>query len=83
MRRRGFTNQQVYLIQDIYRTIYTRGLNNSDALKAIETEYEPSEELSSTSSSLRSAGSSVVPSMSFSFLPFGIKTKTATLFHAR
>ena len=44
LRRRGFTNQQVYLIQDIYRTLYTRGLNNSDALKAIETEYEPSEE---------------------------------------
>lgn len=44
LRRRGFTNQQVYLIQDIYRTLYTRGLNNSDALKAIETEYEPCEE---------------------------------------
>ena len=44
LRRRGFTNQQVYLIQDIYRTLYTRGLNNSDALKAIETEYEPSVE---------------------------------------
>ena len=44
LRRRGFTNQQVYLIHDIYRTLYTRGLNNSDALKAIETEYEPSEE---------------------------------------
>ena len=42
LRRRGFTNQQVYLIQDIYRTLYTRGLNNSTALKAIETEYEPS-----------------------------------------
>ena len=44
LRRRGFTNQQVYLIQDIYRTLYTRGLNNTEALKAIETEYEPSEE---------------------------------------
>ena len=44
LRRRGFTNQQVYLIQDIYRTLYTRGLNNSDSLKAIATEYEPSEE---------------------------------------
>ena len=41
LRRRGFTNQQVY---HIYRTLYTRGLNNSDALKAIETEYEPCEE---------------------------------------
>ena len=44
LRRRGFTNQQVYLIQDIYRTLYTRGWNNSESLKAIETEYEPSEE---------------------------------------
>jgi len=44
LRRRGFTNQQVYLIQDIYRTLYTRGLNNSKAIKAIETEYEPSVE---------------------------------------
>lgn len=44
LRRRGFTNQQVFLIQDIYRTLYTRGLNNSDALKAIEKEYKPSEE---------------------------------------
>ncbi len=42
LRRRGFTNDQVFLIQDIYRTIYTRGLNNTDAIKAIETEYVPS-----------------------------------------
>ncbi len=44
LRRRGFTDQQVYLIQDIYRTLYTRGLNNSDALKVIETEYGSSVE---------------------------------------
>ena len=41
LRRRGYTNEQVYLIQDIYRTLYTRGLNNSDAINCIETEYEP------------------------------------------
>jgi UDP-N-acetylglucosamine acyltransferase len=44
LRRRGFSNDQVFLIQDIYRTLYTRGLNNSDALRAIETEYGSSEE---------------------------------------
>ncbi|MDR1500598.1 MAG: acyl-ACP--UDP-N-acetylglucosamine O-acyltransferase [Tannerellaceae bacterium] len=44
LRRRGFTNEQVFLIQDIYRTLYTRGLNNSDALRAIENDYESSEE---------------------------------------
>ena len=41
LHRRGFTNSQVFLIQDIYRTLYTRGLNNTDAIHAIETEYEP------------------------------------------
>ncbi|GHT37421.1 acyl-[acyl-carrier-protein]--UDP-N-acetylglucosamine O-acyltransferase [Bacteroidia bacterium] len=44
LRRRGFTNEQVFLIQDIYRTLYTRGLNNTNALRAIETEYGPCEE---------------------------------------
>lgn len=44
LRRRGFTNEQVFLIQDIYRTLYTRGLNNTEALKAIETEYVASVE---------------------------------------
>lgn len=44
LRRRGFTNEQVFLIQDIYRTLYTRGLNNTEALKAIETEYVASTE---------------------------------------
>ena len=44
LRRRGFSNDQVYLIQDIYRTLYTRGLNNSDAIQCIETEYKASEE---------------------------------------
>jgi len=46
LRRRGFTNEQVFLIQDIYRTLYTRGLNNSQALQAIETEYTDSNERS-------------------------------------
>ena len=42
LHRRGFTNSQIFLIQDIYRTLYTRGLNNTEAINAIETEYEPS-----------------------------------------
>ncbi|MDL2220967.1 acyl-ACP--UDP-N-acetylglucosamine O-acyltransferase [Parabacteroides sp. OttesenSCG-928-N08] len=44
LRRRGFTNDQVFLIQDIYRTLYTRGLNNTEAIKCIETDYEACEE---------------------------------------
>ena len=41
LHRRGFTKSQIFLIQDIYRTLYTRGLNNTEAINAIETEYEP------------------------------------------
>ena len=44
LRRRGFTNEQIFLIQDIYRTLYTRGLNTSDAIRCIETEYPESDE---------------------------------------
>lgn len=46
LRRRGFTNEQVYLINDIYRTIYQRGLNITQALKAVEEEIPDSQERS-------------------------------------
>lgn len=39
LRRRKFTNEQVFLINDVYRTLYQRGLNNSDALETIQQEY--------------------------------------------
>lgn len=42
LRRRKFSNDQIFRINDIYRTLYNRGLNNSDALKVIEEENEPS-----------------------------------------
>lgn len=38
LRRRGFTNEEVYLIQDVYRFIYLRDLNTSDAIQAIAAE---------------------------------------------
>lgn len=44
LRRRNFTNDQIFLINDIYRTLYTRGLNNSEALQTIESEYPEQEE---------------------------------------
>lgn len=39
LRRRNFTNEQIFLINDIYRTLYQRGLNNSDAIDIIQQEY--------------------------------------------
>ena len=41
LRRRGFTNEQIFRINDIYRTLYQRGLNNSEAFRVIEEEDPP------------------------------------------
>jgi UDP-N-acetylglucosamine acyltransferase len=44
LRRRGFTTAQINHILDIYRIIYVRGLNVSNALKVVETEIGDSPE---------------------------------------
>ncbi|MDO1446170.1 acyl-ACP--UDP-N-acetylglucosamine O-acyltransferase [Rhodocytophaga aerolata] len=44
LRRRGFTNEKINEIQEIYRNIYLRGMNNADAVDLIEVEMAPSKE---------------------------------------
>jgi UDP-N-acetylglucosamine acyltransferase len=44
LRRRGYTNEQINQIQEIYRYIYLRGLNNAEALARIDLELPPSDE---------------------------------------
>ncbi|MDO5036512.1 MAG: acyl-ACP--UDP-N-acetylglucosamine O-acyltransferase [Porphyromonas sp.] len=44
LRRRQFSNDQVFLINDIYRTLYSKGLNNSEALQLIEEDYDSTQE---------------------------------------
>ncbi|MBC8111306.1 MAG: acyl-ACP--UDP-N-acetylglucosamine O-acyltransferase [Verrucomicrobia bacterium] len=44
LRRRGFSGEKISEIQDLYRIIYLKGLNTADALEAIESETQPSEE---------------------------------------
>jgi UDP-N-acetylglucosamine acyltransferase len=38
LRRRGFTEDEIRLIEDIYRIIYVKGLSISNAIKAVENE---------------------------------------------
>jgi len=38
LRRRGFTNEQINQIQDVYRKLYLSGMNNTQALAYIEKE---------------------------------------------
>lgn len=44
LRRRGFSTEAVIQIEDIFRTIYTRGLNVTNAVKVIEQEAPKSKE---------------------------------------
>jgi len=44
LRRRGFSTESVIQIEDIYRNIYTRGLNVSNAVKVVEQEEPKSVE---------------------------------------
>lgn len=44
LRRRGFTNEQISEVQDVYRNLYLKGLNNSQALDFIQVEMSPSKE---------------------------------------
>ncbi len=44
LRRRGFSNDQINQIQDIYRTIYLRGHNNTKAVQLVELEFPATQE---------------------------------------
>ena len=44
LRRRGFSNEIILQIEDIYRTLYVKGLNVSNALAVIEQEAPSSKE---------------------------------------
>jgi len=44
LRRRGFTSEKISEIQDAYRIIFLKGLNNSKAIELVEKEIIPSQE---------------------------------------
>lgn len=44
LRRRGFNNEKINELQEIYRTIYQKGLNNREAIQIIEDNFEKTEE---------------------------------------
>lgn len=44
MRRRGFSDERINQIQEVYRILYLKGYNNSKALEIIEAELAPTPE---------------------------------------
>jgi UDP-N-acetylglucosamine acyltransferase len=44
LRRRGFPSEKIAEIQEIYRTLYVRGLNNAKAIAEIEANMQATPE---------------------------------------
>lgn len=55
LRRRGFNSEKINEIQEIYRTIYLKGYNNSQAIDLIELNMPPSKERDEVLNFIRSS----------------------------
>ncbi len=60
LRRRGYTNEQIRDIQDIYRLFFQSGLNNTQAMERIETELPDTKEKETVMNFLRSSQRGII-----------------------
>lgn len=70
LRRRGFTAEKISEIQEIYRYIFLKGMNNSKALDAVEKEIPASEERDYIVNFIRSSERGVMKGFSTSTTSF-------------
>ncbi len=70
LRRRGFTPEKINEIQEIYRTIFLKGFNNSKALDVVEKEISPSLERDYIINFIRSSERGVMKGFSTSTTSF-------------
>ena len=60
LRRRGFSNEQINLIQDIYRIVYHKGLNTTRAIDIIEKEIPDGQEKETVIEFLKGSGRGII-----------------------
>tara|TARA_B100001094_G_scaffold281945_1_gene293735 strand:- start:21 stop:803 length:783 start_codon:yes stop_codon:yes gene_type:complete len=60
LRRRGFTEEKITEIQDIYRILFQKNNNNSQAIIKIETELKSSPERDTITSFVRNSGRGIM-----------------------
>ncbi len=63
LRRRGFSNEQITQIEEIYRTIYVRGHNTSNALSIVELEAPNSNEKDQILTFIRKSTNGIIRGM--------------------
>ena len=60
LRRRGFSNETIGEIQEVYRYLYQMGMNNTDALARIEAELPASKERDEIVSFIRNSSRGII-----------------------
>lgn len=60
LRRRGFSDQKIAEIQQLYRLLFLGGMNNNDALDKIELELAPSPERDEVVNFVRNSGRGII-----------------------
>jgi UDP-N-acetylglucosamine acyltransferase len=60
LKRRGFSNQQINQILDVYRCIYNKGMNTTQALAFIEEELPISDERDEIVTFIRESGRGII-----------------------
>lgn len=60
LRRRGYPNETIHSIQEIYRYIFFSGMNNSQALDYVETHLKPTEERDEVITFIRNASRGII-----------------------
>ena len=70
LKRRGFSSEKINEIQEVYRYIFLKGLNNSKALDLVEGELPPCEERDHIVNFIRSSERGVIKGFSTSIQSF-------------
>ena len=60
LRRRGFSNEQINNIQDIYRILFTKNFNTTQAINQIEGSLEATPELENILQFIRNARRGII-----------------------
>ncbi|MEM7107150.1 MAG: acyl-ACP--UDP-N-acetylglucosamine O-acyltransferase [Bacteroidota bacterium] len=65
LRRRGFSSEKINEIQEVYRYLFLKGLNNSKAVDLVELELSPSKERDEIINFIRSSDRGVMKGYSY------------------
>ena len=73
LRRRGFSEDQIHNIQDIYRVLYVSGFNTTQAVERIEADFSATAERDNILHFVRNAERGIIRGLRHLYRPNGTK----------